>query len=406
MPEIVGASAAARALRRAIIQVGGLDTTVLLTGETGAGKGLVARALHRASPRWRGAFVHTDCASLASALLESELFGHERGAFTGADARRAGRFERAARGTIFLDEIGELDPRRQALLLRVLEDREYERVGGCETLAMTARVIAATSRDLRRDVSAGRFRSDLYFRLCVVHLEIPPLRARREDLPALVRSGLARLERRLGVPPPRLAPAQLERLASCPWRGNVRELFNALERLAICCPGRDVRASELEAALADALGALPTAVGALVADAPTFTDSDAMEPIASALRATRGNVAQAARRLGMARSTLRRRIDRYGLRAAPPSGQVQSVPQHQPQCHQREYALVEPGEGGLAHAPRGAAADPAAHHHRSGQQRQGAGEPQECEPRCAEHGELDPVAEGLTGGLGADDALA
>jgi len=218
--EIAGESAAICRLRRSIAQVAALDTTVLFTGETGVGKGLMARALHRASPRRRGAFVHADCASLSPSLIESELFGHERGAFTGAHARRPGRFERAARGTIFLDEVGELDPKLQALLLRVLQDREYERVGGNESLAMTARVVAATSRDLRREVRAGRFRADLYFRLCVIHLEIPPLRARPEDLPALVRCGLARLERRLGAPPPRIAAAQLERLAACAWHGT------------------------------------------------------------------------------------------------------------------------------------------------------------------------------------------
>jgi DNA-binding NtrC family response regulator len=331
--EIAGESAAIRALRRSVAQVAPLDSTVLLTGETGVGKGLVARALHRASPRRSGAFVHADCASLSSSLIESELFGHERGAFTGAEVRRAGRFERAARGTIFLDEIGELEPRLQALLLRVLQDREYERVGGSEPLVMTARVIAATSRDLRREVHDGRFRADLYFRLCVIHLEIPPLRARPEDLPALVRCGLARVEQRLGAPPPRLAPAQLERLAACAWHGNVRELFNALERLAIRCPGRSVGPADLEAALEGALSQPPVAAGA-PRDAQPEDAASAIAPerIASVLRATRGNVSRAARRLGIPRSTLRRRIDRYGLRARPASEEIHTGHPHEPQC--------------------------------------------------------------------------
>jgi two-component system response regulator HydG len=404
--EIAGESAAIRMLRRSIAQVAALDTTVLLSGETGVGKGLVARALHRASPRRRGAFVHADCASLASSLIESELFGHERGAFTGADARRAGRFERAARGTIFLDEIGELDPKLQALLLRVLQDREYERVGGNESLAMTARVVAATSRDLRREVRAGRFRADLYFRLCVVHLEIPPLRARPEDLPALVRCGLARVEQRLGAPPPRLAPAQLEWLAACAWHGNVRELFNALERLAIRCPGRCVETADLEAALDGALLQLPPAACAPRAAEPGGATDAAPERIASALRATRGNVSRAARRLGMPRSTLRRHIDRYGLHASPASEQTQSVHHHEPQRHEPEHALEEPGEGGFAHAPEGAAADPRARHHRGGQQRQGAGELPVRKARHPEHRELGHVAEGLAGGSAVDAGLA
>jgi DNA-binding NtrC family response regulator len=362
--EIAGESAATRALRRAIAQVAALDTTVLLTGETGVGKGLVARALHRASHRRRGAFVHADCASLAPSLIESELFGHERGAFTGADTRRVGRFERAARGTIFLDEIGELDPKLQARLLRVLQDREYERVGGSESLAMTARVVAATSRDLRGEVSAGRLRADLYFRLCVAHLEIPPLRARPEDLPALVRCGLARVEQRLGTPPPRLAPAQLERFKACAWHGNVRELFNTLERLAIRCAGRPVGMGDLEAALDGALLQLPPAARAPHGAEPEA--APASEHIASVLRATQGNVSRAARQLGMSRSTLRRRIDRYGLRGS--------------------------GEGQLVHHP--------------GPQREGVREVRAGAARHSGYRELGRVAEGLAGDLPAEDAAA
>jgi DNA-binding NtrC family response regulator len=365
--EIAGESAAICGLRRSIAQVAPLDTTVLFTGETGVGKGLMARALHRASPRRRGAFVHADCASLTPSLIESELFGHERGAFTGAHARRPGRFERAARGTIFLDEVGELDLKLQALLLRVLQDREYERVGGNESLVMTARVVAATSRDLRREVRAGRFRADLYFRLCVLHLEIPPLRARPEDLPALVRCGLARLERRLGAPPPRIAAAQLERFAACAWHGNVRELFNALERLAIRCPGRRVGTADLEAALEGALFAPPPAAAGARDAEPADAAGAAPERIASVLRATRGNVSRAARRLGISRSTLRRRIDRYGLRASPASEETRSV--HH--CEPRRPGADELHGRGVRH------------------------------PECRE---LGLVAEGPPGGPGAGDA--
>jgi two-component system response regulator HydG len=186
--ELVGESRAMRRLRAEIRAVAPLRATVLLTGETGTGKGAAARALHARSSRARGPLVHVDCAALSPTLIESELFGHERGAFTGALERRTGRFELAASGTVFLDEIGELDERQQAKLLRVLHDREFERIGGVATLPMTARVVAATSRGLLREVREGRFRADLYFRLNVVPLRLPPLRERRSDVPLLVRA--------------------------------------------------------------------------------------------------------------------------------------------------------------------------------------------------------------------------
>jgi transcriptional regulator with GAF, ATPase, and Fis domain len=292
-----------RSLRRAIADVAPLESTVLLTGETGVGKGLAARVLHRMSRRRRGPFVHADCASLAPSVIESELFGHERGAFTGAVARRAGRFERAARGTLFLDEVGELASHLQATLLRVLQDREYERVGGVEPLSMTARVVAATSRDLRDDVRAGRFRADLYFRLNVVHLHVPPLRSRRRDVSALARTGLLLVERRLGLPPPVLDGDALARLSRCEWHGNVRELWNTLERLAIRHPGRLVSAEDLEPILDEALferdpSPRDGSPGSVTAAEPS------RDRIESALEGTGGNVARAARLLGVPRSTL------------------------------------------------------------------------------------------------------
>ena len=200
--ELVGESRAMRRLRAEIRGVAPLRATVLLTGETGTGKGAAARALHARSPRAQGPLVHVDCAALSPTLIESELFGHERGAFTGALERRTGRFELAAEGTVFLDEIGELDDRQQAKLLRVLHDREYERIGGVATLPMTARVIAATSRGLLREVREGRFRADLYFRLNVIQLRLPPLRERRQRHPvARARAAPAarRFARRAGV---------------------------------------------------------------------------------------------------------------------------------------------------------------------------------------------------------------
>ncbi|MCZ6785174.1 MAG: sigma-54 dependent transcriptional regulator, partial [Proteobacteria bacterium] len=231
--ESLGESPAMQRLRREIDAVAPLRSTVLISGETGTGKGLVARLLHATSPRAALPFIHVDCAALSPTVVESELFGHERGSFTGAVARRAGRFELAGEGTIFLDEIGDLAPALQAKLLRVLQDREYERIGGGRTLAMTARVIAATHADLPRAVAAGRFRRDLFYRLNVVHLRVPPLRERKGDLPRLVAAGLERIAESLGVRAPQVDEKAIERLAEHAWPGNVRELLNLLERLAV-----------------------------------------------------------------------------------------------------------------------------------------------------------------------------
>jgi transcriptional regulator with GAF, ATPase, and Fis domain len=315
--ELVGESAPMCALRAAIARVAPLGSTVLLSGETGVGKGLVARELHRQSPRRAAPLVHVDCAALAPTLVESELFGHECGAFTGAVATRAGRFERAARGTIFLDEIGDLEPRLQAKLLRVLQDREFERLGGSRTLPMTARVVAASSRDLGRDVLDGRFRADLYYRLNVVQIVIPPLRERSSDVPLLLAATLRRLSRVLSLSSPELAPNAIVRLIAHSWRGNVRELHNVAERLLIHFPGRRVEATDV----AEVLDA-PFAAGNPDRGAPAWREAgierllapeDPSQRIAAELRATGGNVAHAARRLGLPRSTLRRWIRRYHL---------------------------------------------------------------------------------------------
>lgn len=286
---IVGSSAAIRRLVEEIRVVAPLDATVLITGETGTGKGLAARAVHAASERAGEPFVHLDCATLAPGLIESELFGHERGAFTGADRAQPGRLERAGRGTLFLDEVGELPPTLQAKLLRVLQDRHFERVGGTTPRAFAARVVAATHRDLEAAVADGAFRADLFFRLHVLHLEIPPLRERLTDLGELAAA-------MLGHPPP---PALLVELAAHDWPGNVRELTSWLERRRV----------------QDALGsAQRTRVARGRADrVPVPLSAPAAPLLAQTLREVGGNVSRAARRLGVARTTLRRRIDRYGL---------------------------------------------------------------------------------------------
>ncbi len=333
---LIGASRAIRELRGQLAAVAAIDSTLLLTGETGTGKGLAARLVHRLSRRAERPFVHVDCAALSPTIIESELFGHERGAFTSAAGRHTGRFELAGDGTIFLDEIGDLDPRLQSKLLRVLDDRCYERLGGVETLAMRARVVAATSHDLRRAVRDGRFRADLYYRLAVFHLVLPPLRERLEDLPALVAAGLDRLARRRGLARPLATEGFHARLLLHAWPGNVRELMNALERALVRTRSRLLSATDLdgvlEAELAHHAAGAPasaTPEGAQGGEPPASREPPAgpatrreivsareaaeRGEILEALLATRGNVNRAAERLHMARGTLRYRMQKYGI---------------------------------------------------------------------------------------------
>jgi len=307
--ELWGGSPAIARLRREMEEAARSDATLLLRGETGTGKGLVARLVHAASERRRRPFVHVDCAALSPGLVESELFGHERGAFTGAVGRRAGRCERAGAGTLFLDEVGDLAPPLQAKLLRLLQDRRFERVGGDASLRLRARVVAATHRDLRARVAEGRFRADLYYRLAVLRIALPPLRARRGDAVELARRGLARLAARTGRAPARLAPSAEAVLAAHPWPGNVRELWNLLEAVAAKLPGCEVGAGELRSLL-DAPPGVAHAFG---------PPADERERAAGELARAGGNVAEAARRLGVPRTTLRRRLRRWGLSPRSPT---------------------------------------------------------------------------------------
>ena len=320
---LAGTSQAISGLREQLEAVAATDATVLLTGETGTGKGLAARALHRLSEREQRPFVHVDCAALSPTIIESELFGHERGAFTSADGRHAGRFEIAGDGTIFLDEIGDLATRLQSKLLRVLDDRRYERLGGAETLAMRARVIAATSRDVRRAVREGSFRADLYYRLAVFHLVVPPLRERLEDLPALTAAGLERIARRQGLPTPLATEAFHARMRLHDWPGNVRELMNALERVLVRTRSRLLTAADLDGVLEPGLAteARPRHSSGDEAETAPRTlreivsarEAEERRLILEALRATRGNVNRAAQQLHMARGTLRYRMQKYGI---------------------------------------------------------------------------------------------
>ncbi|MCZ6715166.1 MAG: sigma-54 dependent transcriptional regulator [Deltaproteobacteria bacterium] len=316
---ITGESHAIRAIRQRVADVARTPSTVLLLGETGTGKGLIAKVIHDRSPRRGGPLIHLDCAALSSTVIESELFGHERGAFTGASELRRGRFELAESGTIFLDEIGDLDTALQAKLLRVLQDRTYERVGGTKTLRMNARVIAATNHDLSKAVREGRFRRDLYYRLNVFRIQIPPLRERKQDIPVLVRIGLDRLSGLLGVPRPRVSDAFYDRLSSYPWYGNVRELMNVLER---CLVQR--RVAELEPEdLDEIIDVDPAAAETKEAAGPdpgSYPKSgpDERGYISEVLRASGWNVTRASRRLGMARSTLRYKLKQYDLESLIP----------------------------------------------------------------------------------------
>ena len=319
LARIVGESDEVRVLKEEMRLIAPLASTVLLTGETGTGKGWVARVLHDLSDRSEKPFVHVDCAALSPTLIESELFGHERGSFTNAAVRHAGRFELAGEGTLFLDEIGDLEPRLQSKLLRVLDDREFERIGGTQTLRMRARVMAATSCDLRRAVEEQRFRADLYFRLNVFQLSLPALRHRSSDIPLLVAAGLGRATRRLGLPRPTPTDGFEARLMKHRWPGNVRELMNVLERVVVQRPGQLVVASDLEGLLEDwtfhvsegseGKNGTERTLPALVEE---IGECERKE-ILAALEWSRGNVTGAARRLRIPRSTLRHRIKKHSL---------------------------------------------------------------------------------------------
>ena len=305
---IIGASAGLRAALDRVERVAGTGSTVLITGETGTGKELVARAIHRASPRARHAMIKVNCAALAEGLVASELFGHEKGAFTGALERRRGRFELAAGGTIFLDEVGDLPPAVQIALLRVLQEGEFERVGGHELLRTDARVVAASSRDLEEAVREGRLRSDLFFRLNVFPIRLPPLRERADDIPLIADYYAHHYGRKIGKAVRGIASEAMERLAAYPWPGNIRELQNVVERAVIL-----VRRDVLEIAdfeLPSLRPASPESGGK--GEAP----HGERRRIEDALAASRGKVSGprgAAEVLGVPASTVESRIRRLGI---------------------------------------------------------------------------------------------
>ena len=304
--EIVGTSPALQTVLSRISKVAPTDSTVLITGETGTGKELVARAIHRRSHRASRAFVSVNCAAIPRDLIASELFGHEKGAFTGALQRRVGRFELAEGGTIFLDEVGELLPETQVALLRVLQEREFDRVGGTQSIRIEVRVIAATNRDLKAAVANGSFREDLYYRLNVFPLEMPPLRVRGTDIPLLVEYFIDRYARKAGKNIRNVDKNTLQLLQSYPWPGNIRELQNVIERSIIVC--------ETETFTVDESWLSQRPVDTRLTNKPFLTEKVAAtekEIIEQALRECQGRIfgpSGAAAKLGIARSTLESKI--------------------------------------------------------------------------------------------------
>jgi len=311
-------------LGRQISHVLDSDVAVCVFGESGTGKELVARAVHQGGPRKSGPFVAINCASIPHSLLESELFGHERGAFTGATHTRRGRFEEAAGGTLFLDELGEMSPGTQASLLRALQEKKIRRVGGSGEITTFAWIVCATHRDLRAEVEAGRFREDLYFRLVVYPITVPPLRERVQDIPLLVGYFLQTLRGDVGRDVQRITPDALEALTRYRWPGNVRELQNVVHRCMLASRGHEITLSDLPHDVRTfALPSLPYSqtphVGATpISIAPIATDIVPLQElekkaIERALRATGGSVGKAAKLLGIGRATLYRRIQSMSL---------------------------------------------------------------------------------------------
>jgi transcriptional regulator with GAF, ATPase, and Fis domain len=311
--QMIGRSPLLRGALTRAAQVARTETTVLITGESGTGKELVARAIHYASPRADGPFVAVNCAALPDTLLESELFGHERGAFTGADRQKPGRFELAAHGTLFLDEIGELSAAVQVKLLRVLQEREFQRLGGTATLKADVRLIAATNRDLTAEMAAGRFRSDLFYRLGVFNVHLPPLRERDDDVLLLADAFIRTLALKMGIGDVTLSRDACELLRRHPWPGNIRELQNAIERALITCEGALVTAAHLAIPLPPDPIRPPGSPEPVRPAASMALHELERKAIIDALQRTHGHKARAAELLGLTRFQLYSRLKRYHI---------------------------------------------------------------------------------------------
>ncbi|THB67060.1 MAG: sigma-54-dependent Fis family transcriptional regulator [Desulfovibrio sp.] len=309
---IPGNSPAMAALKDMVATVAPSEATVLITGESGTGKELVARTLHSLSPRSHKPLIAVNCAALTETLLESELFGHEKGAFTGADRRREGRFMQADKGTLFLDEIGEVSPAMQAKLLRALQEKEIQRVGGEKAFTVDVRILAATNRDLKARVDAGEFREDLYYRLNVVSIDVPPLRDRNGDTPLLAQLFLERFAEKNHKRLRGFTPQAMDTLLRHPWPGNVRELENAIERAVILASGEYVGETELPPGLGSTTpNQEPTASSAALTGR-SLEDLE-RDAILATLDECGGNKSEAARRLGITRATLHKKLKSYGV---------------------------------------------------------------------------------------------
>ncbi|MBV9610885.1 MAG: sigma-54-dependent Fis family transcriptional regulator [Acidobacteriaceae bacterium] len=309
---IIGRSAAMRDIFHTVERVAPTKATVLLAGESGVGKDMIARAIHHHSPRRNHAFVKINCTALPENLMESELFGYEKGAFTGATASKPGKFEQADQGTAFLDEIGDVPGNIQVKLLRVLQERQFERLGSNVTRSVDVRVIAATNVDLRAALEEGRFREDLYYRLNVVPLNIPPLRSRKEDIPFLTIHFVNKLSKELGSAAKEISPAALDRLLDHSWPGNVRELENTIERSLVLASGEVLQPADIriEAPRNASISSSP--------QTPLLPEGETLEHweqlmIREALRRANGNKSQAARMLGLTRNALRYRLSQMGM---------------------------------------------------------------------------------------------
>jgi DNA-binding NtrC family response regulator len=312
---LIGSGPAMRRVFDTIRRVAETDLGLLVRGESGTGKELVAQAIHQRSPRRERPFVAVNCAAISSELVESELFGHEKGAFTGAVAQRQGRFEAAAGGTIFLDEIGDMPLATQAKVLRVLQERKLERVGSTKAIDVDVRVIAATHRDLEAEIEAGRYREDLYYRLRVVELRLPALRERVEDIPALSERFLGKIAERTGQPERRLDEGALRALCAHGWPGNVRELEHAIQRAAVLAEGEVIGASDLDLARPTKTAAWLPEVGVSFAEskrAALFEFERAY--LTAALAAHDGNISRTADAIGMARQSLQQKLRELGMR--------------------------------------------------------------------------------------------
>jgi two-component system response regulator HydG len=304
---LIGTSSAMQKLYRTARQVASARATVLITGESGTGKGELARAIHAKSPRAKGPFVPVHCSALAESLLESELFGHEKGSFTGADKRRIGRFEQANGGTLFLDEVGEISPSTQVKLLRVLQERTFERVGGNDPITVDVRLVAATNRDLAADVQEGRFREDLFYRLNVIHLEMPPLRMREGDVLLLASHFLHRFATDNQKRIEGFTDGARSKLIAYRWPGNVRELENAIERAVVLCEGTQIDAEHLP------VGEMPlTKSGSIRIPGMTMGEIE-RHAILTTLEAVGGSTTRAAEMLDISVRTIQYRLHEYGV---------------------------------------------------------------------------------------------